>query len=298
LLLLCVMLVAAGCGAVANVRVAPDLPPSPATWEAYPTTLPAACWGRPAGSGVMRAAPIVFHAATHLSPALIVKRELARFGDRRYVRAAQVGPLPPITRQHVRGYFAGARPPKNAVWVYMSVPQSNSSDLAEWEAALFAGGLRDTFCAAGGAPLVGYTAGRGGRQVFDAIDAVEQQFPNPVSAAFRARVDLIGRRYGFAVQSLRLLHPFQTAPLLVVETHRSRKAFVKDVPAIMQLLDPQSKDALTFEGFFFEARDAKGRFVDVFDVHRGEVMGGQWSADRCSYPYAISLPAGSKACPS
>jgi hypothetical protein len=302
LLLLCVVLVAAGCGAAAHVRVAPDLPPSPATWKAYPTTLPASCWGRSLGGGVMRNAPTVLPAPTQLAPAQIVTRELARFGDRRYIRNAQVGPLPPITLEHLRGYFAGKRPPANALWLYVSAPRNGDDDVATWEVGLFGGGVRDAFCAAGGAPLAGFTAGRGGRQVFDDDNAVEQHFPNPSPAAFTARVERIGKRYGFTVQSLRLLHPFQTAPLLVVETHRGRKAFVKDVPAIMQLLDPQSvagtRQALTFEGFFFEARDAKGRFVDVFNVHRGEVMGGQWSADHCSYPYAISLPAGSKPCPS
>jgi hypothetical protein len=134
--------------------------------------------------------------------------------------------------------------------------------------------------------------------VSDRSQSFEQRFPNPSPAAFRARVALIGRRYGFQVASLRLLHPFQTAPLLVVETTRDRKAFVHDVPAIMDLLDPRNGTAATFEGFLFEAQDAKGAFVRVENVYRGEVMGGEWSWNRCVYPYPHSEPFGAKPCPS
>ena len=37
--------------------------------------------------------------------------------------------------------------------------------------------------------------------------ALEQRFPNPTPAAFRHRVALVGRRFGFHVVSLRLLRP-------------------------------------------------------------------------------------------
>src|SRR5205823_6168652 len=136
------------------------------------------------------------------------------------------------------------------------------------------------------------------------IDALEQRFPNPAPGVFRKRVSLVGRRYGFRVVSLRLLHPRQVAPLLVVETRRERKSFVSDVPAIMALLDPTAgaghQTAITFEGFLFEARDARGPFVRVENVYRGEVEGGQWSWNPCVYPYAHGgSPArpGGKACP-
>jgi hypothetical protein len=112
---------------------------------------------------------------------------------------------------------------------------------------------------------------------------------------------LVGRGYGFRVLSLRLLRPRQLAPLLVVETSRDRTAFVNDVPAIMSLLDPTSsagqQTALTFEGFFLETLDAKGPFVRVEDVYRGEVEGGQWSWNRCVYPYDHSEPIDAKPCP-
>src|SRR5205085_8167693 len=143
--------------------------------------------------------------------------------------------------------------------------------------------------------------GRGGIGVSDRTQGLEQRFPNPSPAVFRRRVRLIGRRYGFSVEELRLLEPRQLAPLLVVRTERDRKAFVHDVPAIMKLLDPVSSGngatAVTFEGFFLEARDARGPFVRVENVYRGETEGGQWWWNRGAYPYAHSEPFGAKPCP-
>jgi hypothetical protein len=243
-----------------------------------------------------------------------VRRLLSRFGDSRYVLHIQLASPPPITLQHLRGYFAGARPPANALWAFVSAPAATSilpthpnpaqietQGIAGWEAGLVVGALRDDFCANGGPSLVGWTVGRGGIGLSDHTQALEQYFPNPSPAAFRRRVALVGRRYGFAVRQLRLLRPRQLAPLLIVRTDRDRKAFVADVPAIMKLLDPTSngagKTAMTFEGFFFEAEDAHGPFVRVDNHYRGETEGGEWSWSRCVYPYAHSELSGAKPCP-
>jgi hypothetical protein len=243
-----------------------------------------------------------------------VRRLLAQFGDDRFVLHIQLAPPPPITLQHLRGYFAGARPPANALWAFVSAPaatrilpahpnsgQVEAQMIAEWEAGLVVGALRDDFCANGGRPLVGWTVSRGDIGLSDRTQALEQHFPNPSPAVFRRRIALIGRRYGFTVRQLRLLRPRQLAPLLVVRTDRDRKAFVRDVPAIMKLLDPTSngsgKTAITFEGLFFEAEDAHGPFVRVDNHYRGETEGGEWSWNPCVYPYAHSEPVGGKPCP-
>jgi hypothetical protein len=119
--------------------------------------------------------------------------------------------------------------------------------------------------------------------------ALEQHFPNPTAAAFRKRVALAGRRYGFRVISLRLLRPRQMAPLLIVGTSRHRRAFSHDVPLIMDLLNPYSRGphrvAQTFEGFLFAAEDAQGPFLEVQNIARGIGQGGEWAAGRCLYPY-------------
>jgi hypothetical protein len=173
--------------------------------------------------------------------------------------------------------------------------------VAEWEGDLVKGALRDGMCAAGRAPLVGWTVSGVPGGVSDRAQALGQRFPNPSPNAFANVLRSVGDRYGFEVVSLRLLRPFQLAPLVVVRTARDRKAFVHDIPAIMRLLDPirtaGQRSAITFEGFFFAAEDAKGPFVSVDDVYRGEVMGGQWSWNRCEYPYLHSEPAGAKPCP-
>ena len=97
----------------------------------------------------------------------------------------------------------------------------------------------------------------------------------------------MGRRYGFRVASLRLLRPLQLAPLLIVETSQDRTAFVKEVPAILSLLDPAARSANnTFEGFYFEAQDAQGPFVATSGGVRGQRWGGQWSSNPSVYPFA------------
>ncbi|HEX6761874.1 MAG TPA: hypothetical protein VF094_03645 [Gaiellaceae bacterium] len=80
-------------------------------------------------------------------------------------------------------------------------------------------------------------------------------------------------------------HPFQLAPLPVVATDRSRRQLVADVSAILADLDPRSGEAVTFDGFYFEARDAHGPFVRTESVERGEIEGGHWSADPSDYPF-------------
>ena len=318
-LLLAAPALAAGCTShAASPRVAADPPPSPATWPPYPRFPAHSCWTRPAIDlvRVTRVAPSyaprrTAHTAT---PAQILHRVLARFGDRSFVRSVELGPPPPVTFMH-QGWYAGKRPPRDALWAYIAAPAAKSTlpehptpkelhdfMVADWEVLLLEGALRDEFCAAGGRPLVGWSVSRVGRGVSDRTFALGQRFPNPKPAVFRARVEAVGRRYGFEVVSLRLLRPLGYAPLLVVSTDRDRKKFVHDVPAIVALLNPTSSTAkhtaFTFEGLFLEARDAKGPFVRVDGVVRGVQMGGQWSWDRCVYPYVHTEQPGARPCPS
>ncbi|HYZ78261.1 MAG TPA: hypothetical protein VE596_12895 [Gaiellaceae bacterium] len=270
-----------------------------------------------AGFGLTRVAPSYppRRTAHPTPPAEIVRRVLARFGDRSYIRRVELGPPPPITLRHLKGWFNGVRPPRDGLWAYISAStavapssphptpkEARDYTIADWEVQLLEGALRDEFCAAGGRPLLGWSLSGFGRGVSDRSSAFGQRFPNPKPRAFRARVAEVGRQYGFTVSSLRLLRPLDYAPLLVVSTDRDRKEFVHDVPAIMALLNPTSDaerhTAFTFEGFFLEARDAKGPFVRVEGIVRGEQMSGEWSWDRCVYPYAHSQPVGAPPCPS
>jgi hypothetical protein len=297
-----------------GLPVAAERPPAPSGWPPYPRFPVRSCWTRPFGDGVLRGAPsFSVRSTSTVAPAEVVRALLARLGDRRFVSRIELAPPPPVTLRHLRGYFAGVRPPADAVWAYIAAPaatatlrkpsaaQVGAQMLAQWEAALVAGALRDDFCDARGRPLVGWTIGRGGTQVSDRMNALGQRFPNPQPQAFRAAVAAAGRRYGFRVLELRLLRPRQLAPLLRVETNRDRRQFVSDVPEIIELLNPSrsavSETAVTFEGFFFEARDTRGPFVRTSSVRRGQVMGGQWSWNRCVYPYLHSQPVGAPPCP-
>jgi hypothetical protein len=180
---------------------------------------------------------------------------------------------------------AGAEPARGG---RPSPTQSLTYAIVSWEADLVGGALRDDLCAAGGPPLITWS-GAGSAGLSERSFALEQRFPNPAPAAFRKRVALVGRRYGFRVVSLVLLHPRQIAPLLIVGTSRSRKGFVHDVPTIMNLLNPTShagqRSADTFEGFLFAAQDRRGPFVEVQEAHRGLAEGGEWSPNPCLYPY-------------
>jgi hypothetical protein len=314
-LAVCVVLTACGGsgrslpGPVTTVSAPPLNPPSPASWPAYPHFSQHSCWGRPFPKGsdgtVSQVAPSYAPQprAHPIRPAVVASRLLSRFGDSRYVRSITFAAAPPAVGGRVHTYYGGGHPPADAltasVNVRATIPSAAShpspteildNAVANWEADLVGGALRDDLCAAGGAPLVAWSPEPGGGGGFaESWWALGQHFPNPSPAAFRKRVRLVGRRYGFRISSLRLLRPRQLAPLLVVETRRNRKAFVHDVPAIVSLLDPTTSDghqhAITFEGFLFEARDARGPFVETDGAQRGESMGSEWSWNPNVFPF-------------
>lgn len=163
-----------------------------------------------------------------------------------------------------------------------------AAGIAQFEGSVVGGALRDDICDAGGPPLVMWGAGSGVTGFAAVGSALDQRFPNPSPNAFRKRVALVGRRFGFTVASLRLLRPRQIAPLLIVKTHRPRKAFVRDAGRIMDLLDPVTSAnhqvAVTFEGFFFAAEDAGGPFFYADNVSRHDGEGNEWAANSCLLP--------------
>jgi hypothetical protein len=293
-----------GCGSAStlaspalHIVIPADKPPSPATWPDYPHFSQHSCSGRPVPTGnrpgEQQYAPSYASAprAHPTTPAEIVRRFLARLGDRRYLRSIT---FPVSLNGRPRGdRLAAVIHPERATAAALRAPRySFKAAIASWEATLAFGALRDDFCAAGGpsldgAELAGSGDSAGG--VADDLDALGQRFPNPSPAAFRRHVALIGKRFGFRVVSLRLLRPEQIAPLLIVKTTRDREQFARDVPAIEELLNPTSsngdKTAETFEGFFFAAEDAKGPFLSTESVFRGEVEGGQWAASENLYPF-------------
>jgi hypothetical protein len=301
-----------GCGAAhphvaAPTGIAADLPPARATWPTYPHFSQHSCWGRPIWPTPrrptrlpeMQVAPsyAAVPQARPTAPAELVRRFLARFGDRRYIHSITLGTPPPPVGHNIHVIYAGGHPPADQLAIVVHAPLADDAHeasrptpaqhltygIAQFEGSLVFGALRDDFCAAGGAPLVWASGDIGG--MAERLFAIGQRFPNPSPATFRHRVALAGQRFGFRVVSLRLLHPKQLAPVLVVKTNRPRAAFARDVLKIESLLDPNNRGAATFEGFFFAAEDSRGRpFLFTDGVSRGEGMGGEWAANRCLYP--------------
>jgi hypothetical protein len=282
-----------------TVGIAADRPPSPATWPKYPHfAARRSCWAPPLDTDAIldRVAPSYAPPArAHpIAPAAVARRLLAGFGDRRFVRAITFSPAP--------RRYAHARPPAGALQAQIvlrggkyvrdpSPERALTEAIAHYEGAIVGDALRDDFCDAGGAPLLMTSLAGGGGSRVNSASAIGQRFPNPSPTAFRKRVALIGRRFGFRVVSLRLLRPRQMAPLLIVRTNRPRKAFIGDVARIMELLDPATNahgHATTFEAFFFAAEDAKGPFVSTDFETRGSSSHSESVAPGCPYPYGVN----------
>jgi hypothetical protein len=228
---------AAACGGSARYPTSPDLsirvstetPPSPATWPPYPRFSRGSCWARPFLKGdvptVLQVAPSYPISRRRPVPrGTVAHRLLVRFGDQRYIRAIRFGHAPPAVGKRVHVLYAGGHPPRAALVativtahgepVEVNAPspgQSLTNSIVTWEANLIGGALRDDLCAAAGAPLISWS-GAGIIGMSERNLALEQRFPNPSPSAFRSRVALVGRRFGFRIVSLRLLRPRQMAP--------------------------------------------------------------------------------------
>jgi hypothetical protein len=219
------------------------------------------------------------------------------FGDASLIRSASLGPPPPVTLRHVRGYFAGQAPPPGGIWLYASAPASKERRmLVDWEFALFAAGLRDRLCAARSSPLIGWSNVAGETLVVsDAVFPFGLRFPATPRSMFRSVVENAAARYDADLVSLRFVHGRQDAPIVVLKA-RDRDQFAKAAPALMSELDPRNGEAPTWEGLFLEAVDDHGPFLRLSRVMRGEVSGGQWAWDECHLPFPHSQPVGAPSC--
>ena len=287
---------------------------SPADWPRYPNFSVRSCWTRPFGTGVMRA----LQAATRHRgpPGWRRRRSCGAVAPSRRSPVRPQGGAGVATADHTAAPARLLRrrsSTREALWAYIAVPAATGTlrahskpervveqMTAQWETSIVQGALRDDFCAAGGRSLVGSTAGRGAINVSDRGDALLQQFPEPLACGVppprRARRPTLWLPHRLAATAA-------TAPDCTLAGHRNRPRAqsVRPRPAGgHELLDPISNQAaqtaVTFEGFMLVARDRHGPFVSVENVYRGEVEGGQWSRNRCAYPYDHSEPFGAKPC--
>jgi hypothetical protein len=115
-------------------------------------------------------------------------------------------------------------------------------------------------------------------------------FRSPSRATFVARLKSASRRYRFDVLRVHFYEPLQLAPFVIVRSARPKR-FSRDTFAIVRLLDPVKRGsslatAWAYEGFYLEARDAKGvPFLAAFSFVRGGIAGGQWARSEELYPF-------------
>ena len=209
------------------------------------------CWSTFPLDEVMAGAPSVYprDTAAAAKPAELVRHVLQRFGDDRFIHRVELGAPPPGAR--FQGYWRLGDPPDDALWAYISAPESRfregltreqqaASDqlLAAWEVDLLKAGLRDEFCAARGRPLAGWSVSGELSGWSNGRVAFLQRFASPSERVFRRRLASLARGYGFRVVALAFLHPFQSAPLLVVETDRDPYGFAVGVEEMERALRP------------------------------------------------------------
>jgi hypothetical protein len=125
-----------------------------------------------------------------------------------------------------------------------------------------------------------------------ALASPKRHFSNPPRAFFASRLRLAARRYHFVIVEVKILHPRQDAPLVVIEA-KDKHALAASTAAILRLIDPKTKTnddriGWAYEGFLFEARDTDGvPFLATFNWWRGpHAGGGQWAADPSLFPFS------------
>jgi hypothetical protein len=120
----------------------------------------------------------------------------------------------------------------------------------------------------------------------------KRHFLNPSRAILASRLRLAADRYHFAIVEVKILHPRQDAPLVVIEA-KNKHALAASTAAILRLIDPKTQTnddriGWAYEGFLFEARDTDGiPFLATFNWWRGpHAGGGQWAADPSLLPFS------------
>lgn len=118
------------------------------------------------------------------------------------------------------------------------------------------------------------------------------RFSNPPKAVLLRRLRLAASRYHFTLVSVRLMHPRQAAPVVVVQTN-DEHALSASTSAILRLLDPKTetkndRTGWAYEGFLFEARNSNGvPFLATFNWWRNpnSAGGGQAASSQRLYPF-------------
>lgn len=117
------------------------------------------------------------------------------------------------------------------------------------------------------------------------------RFPSPSRAVLMRRLHNAQTLYAFRVVSVRMLHPLQRAPVIVISSDR-KQSLARATPKIINLFDPRSPTRMNpsgyaYEAYFLVAQTTRGvPFLATFNHWRApHVGGGQWAASESLYPF-------------
>jgi hypothetical protein len=116
-------------------------------------------------------------------------------------------------------------------------------------------------------------------------------FPSPSRAVLIERLRHAQSRYGFEIVTVRMFHPLQNAPAIVIRSDK-KLATAHATPAIIKLFDPRNvtnsnPSGYAYEGYFLTVENKRGvPYLATFNHWRApHVGGGQWAASETLYPF-------------
>jgi hypothetical protein len=131
-------------------------------------------------------------------------------------------------------------------------------------------------------------AGRSSRAYFEREVRVAarkepgMRFDSPPRADLLARLRHESAEHHFRIVSLRMLHPDQRAPMVIVSTTRY-ESLARAGSDLLTSLNGRSLDR--YEGFYLEARDERGvPFFTTYTLRRDRSEGGVWARSDALYP--------------
>ncbi|HTE83950.1 MAG TPA: hypothetical protein VK821_04395 [Dehalococcoidia bacterium] len=117
------------------------------------------------------------------------------------------------------------------------------------------------------------------------------RFPSPSRRVLMQRLRQAQGRYGFEIVTVRMLHPLQSAPVIVIRSDK-KVAMAHATLAIIKLFDPRhvtntNPSGFAYEGYFLSAEDQHGvPYLATFHHSRCcPPGGGEWAASENLYPF-------------
>jgi hypothetical protein len=117
------------------------------------------------------------------------------------------------------------------------------------------------------------------------------QFPSPSRAVLMRRLRRAETLYSFRIVRVTMLHPLQSAPVIVISSDR-KQSIARATPKIIALFDPRHPNRMNpsgyaYEAYFFVAQTSSGvPYLATFNHWRApHVGGGEWAARESLYPF-------------